>query len=217
MSISPFCIKLETWLRLAGIPYQTRSADPRSAPQGKVPYVSVNGALLGDSQLIIEHLTERRGVSLDASLSEVQRAWGHTLRKTAENSLYFHIVHARWLTADGFAVYRPVIGGLMPAPARLIGPYLIRRMVRQQLHGQGLGRYDDADRTVLAAADADALQIALSEAPFALGDAPHSVDASLYAMLVSILRFPVDSALKTLFSRPEFTDYVARMDAHLGS
>ena len=215
LSVSPFCIKLEVWLKLVGIPYQTTAADPRRAPRGKIPYVSINGALLGDSQLIIEHLTERRGVVLDAELTAVQRAWGHTLRKTAEDSLYFHIVHARWVDADGFAAYRSVIGALMPAPVRLLGPHLVRRMVRRQLHGQGLGRFDDADRTVLAAADADALQTALSEAPFALGDEPHSVDASLYAMLVSILAFPVDSALKTLFSRPVFTDYIARMDAYL--
>lgn len=214
-SISPFCIKLETWLRLAGVPHEITVADPRKAPRGKVPYVSINGALLGDSQLIIEHLTEARGILIDAELTLQQHVWSHTLRKTVENSLYFHIVHARWIDPAGFAVYRSVIGGMMPAPVRLPGPYLIRRMVRRHLHGQGLGRYDDADRTILAAADAEALQLALAEAPFVLGDQPHSVDASLYAMIASILAFPVESALKTLFSRDEFTGYVARVEARL--
>ncbi len=214
-SISPFCVKLETWLRLAGIPYVTRPADPRSAPMGKVPFVSISGVIQADSQLIIEHLTETRGIRLDEALTPRQRACAHALRMTVEGSLYFHITHARWISPDGFAAYRPVIASIMPAPVRLFGPHLVRRMVRQQLHGHGLGRFSDAERAILAAADAEMLRCALSGDGFAMGEHPCTVDASLYAMIASILRFPVDSTLKTLISRPELIDYVARMEAWL--
>ncbi len=216
-SISPFCIKLETWLRLAGIPYVSERADPRRAPMGKMPYVLLDGTLQGDSQLIINKLTEARGVTLDASLDPRQRAWAHTLRVTAENSLYFHIAHARWIDPVGFAAYRPVFAGILPAPARFIGPLLIRRTVRQQLRATGIGRFSDADREALAEAEASALGEALSEAPFVLGDAPCSVDASLYAMIHSILGFPADSSLKSRYSRPVFIDYVARMEVWLAA
>jgi hypothetical protein len=43
---SPFCLKLETWLRMAGLPYEaprmTLSAMGRS-PKGKLPYIVDEG------------------------------------------------------------------------------------------------------------------------------------------------------------------------------
>ena len=41
--MSPFCAKLEAYLRLAEVPYETRSADIRKAPRGKAPYVEYEG------------------------------------------------------------------------------------------------------------------------------------------------------------------------------
>lgn len=36
--LSPFVIKLETWLRLAGLPYERRDGgNPMQAPRGKIP------------------------------------------------------------------------------------------------------------------------------------------------------------------------------------
>ncbi|MFT5685661.1 MAG: hypothetical protein ACI8RZ_006615 [Myxococcota bacterium] len=46
-----------------------RAGRPQRAPMGKVPYVSISGSLQGDSQLIIEHLTETRGIPIDAALT----------------------------------------------------------------------------------------------------------------------------------------------------
>ena len=39
-NLSPFCCKLETWLRIAGIPYETvDTPDPRKGPKGKLPFI----------------------------------------------------------------------------------------------------------------------------------------------------------------------------------
>ena len=55
--LSPFVIKLETWLRLAGLPYERRDGgNPMQAPRGKIPYLEIDGERLGDSQVIIEEL-----------------------------------------------------------------------------------------------------------------------------------------------------------------
>ena len=56
-NLSPFCTKLECYLRMAEIPYKTAAMQLGKAPKGKIPYVELSdGTRLGDSQLIIEHL-----------------------------------------------------------------------------------------------------------------------------------------------------------------
>ncbi len=59
---SPYCLKLETWLRLAGLEYQVKVvSDPRKAPKGKLPYVRIEGEAIGDSEIVIRTLGERYG------------------------------------------------------------------------------------------------------------------------------------------------------------
>ena len=33
----PFCMKVETYLKLTGLPYEVKDTDPRKAPLGKLP------------------------------------------------------------------------------------------------------------------------------------------------------------------------------------
>lgn len=73
-NISPFCCKLETWLRMTGIRYEVVDApDPRKGPMSKVHFVDDGGVRLGDTTLIIKHLKKTRGVDPDAWLDERQR------------------------------------------------------------------------------------------------------------------------------------------------
>jgi glutathione S-transferase len=74
-SAGPFAIKLLAWLELTGIPYEQAFEDnPRKGPKGKNPWIELDGELIGDSELIIEHLSKRHGVDLDAGLTNEQKA-----------------------------------------------------------------------------------------------------------------------------------------------
>ncbi len=54
---SPFCMKLETWLRMAGLPFEVvRVVDPRKGPKGKVPWIDDGNQTIADSGFIIEYL-----------------------------------------------------------------------------------------------------------------------------------------------------------------
>ncbi len=83
-SVSPFAAKLESYLRLAKIEYETAPGDPIKAPRGKIPYVNIDGALIGDSGLIIERLKKSHGDPLDGDLSGDDHALGHLVRRTLE-------------------------------------------------------------------------------------------------------------------------------------
>src|SRR5215471_2253017 len=85
-NLSPFCCKLETWLRIAGIPYEVvDTSDPRSGPKGKLPFIEDGGGRLGDSTLISEHLMKTRNVDPDAGLDASQRAVALLVQRTLED------------------------------------------------------------------------------------------------------------------------------------
>ena len=51
---SPYCLKLATYLRLAGVPHETHEImDPSEGPKQKLPFIRDEGEPIGDSELII--------------------------------------------------------------------------------------------------------------------------------------------------------------------
>lgn len=216
-NMSPFCGKLETYLRMSGTPYRAAAANPLKAPKGKVPFVELDGERIGDSQLIIERLEERLArtgkTPLDASLSPRERALGRSIRRMLEEGTYFTGVYLRWWTDGGFAHLQRELGRVMPAPFRLMLP-VIRRKVKKALLAQGTARHSFDEIRAMAIADFRACADLLGEQPFLLGDAPHVVDCTLYPFLEGQLRFPNDSPVKqAIAGMPNLVAYRDRIRA----
>src|SRR5262245_31449466 len=109
-NFSPFCTKLETYLRATATPHKVETADFRKAPKKKIPFVLLDGALVGDSQLIINELERRAGdKALDHGLSPRDVAIGHATRRMIEEGLYFVGLHMRWVDEGGWKVTTPVV------------------------------------------------------------------------------------------------------------
>jgi len=90
---SPFVTKLEVRLRFAGLPYAVGAGGPRSAPQGKIPYVDIPGEdqQMGDSTFIIRRLVEKDMLpDLNARLSKPEQAQDLAWRALMEDKLYFY-------------------------------------------------------------------------------------------------------------------------------
>lgn len=197
-NLSPFCMKLECYLRMAEIPYKAAAMQVGKAPKGKIPYVALpDGKRLGDSQLIIEELERalvaegKRG--LDTGISKHDASLGQLVRRTLEEGTYFVGVYVRWLTDEGFAPMREEFKKFVPG---LLIPF-IRRSVRKKVREQGTGRHSLDEAIGLGAADFAACADLLGDKPFLFGDAPRTADCTLYAFLEATLGFPVDQAFKT--------------------
>ncbi len=195
-NLSPFCAKLETYLRITQIPYKPGKFSRAQAPKGKVPYVELDGKVMGDSQLIIEELERRLAAegkpSLDAGLPARDAAIGHVVRRTLEEGTYFVSLYVRWRLAAGYAATRDELKKLVPG---FVLP-LVRRGQVQKLHEQGTGRHTTEEVMAIGAADLDAVAELLGDRPFLLGDAPRTVDCTLYAFVEATLGFPVDTPLR---------------------
>lgn len=195
---SPFGLKLEAYMRLAGIPYRVEhfAGNPSKAPKGKIPFITDDdGRKLGDSGLIIEHLVAKYGDKLDARLTPAERAHGHALRRMLEEGLYFAILYSRWIDDAGFAVVGPVFFSGIPAPLRPLVGMLVRRGTRATLHAQGTGRHSREQIYALGRADLQALSDALGDKPFFLGDEPTSYDAAIYGCVYNLMKVPTGTPL----------------------
>ena len=58
-TISPFALKLETYLRLKKVPYEPLYS-LKFSKKGQIPYIELNGEQIPDSNVIIKEL-EKRG------------------------------------------------------------------------------------------------------------------------------------------------------------
>lgn len=195
-SISPFCIKVEAFLRMAKIPFESRFGDPRKAPRKKVPWIDDEGELIADSERILRHLVSKYQVELDAALSDDQRTLGHALRRMLEESTYWGLVALRWADPVGWGAYRPEFMKLLPPVIGGSVLWMVRRQLLAQLWSQGTGRYEPGELHEILVRDFAALSQALGDKPFLLGSEPTSHDATAFAFLKSLCAFPAPSPVK---------------------
>src|SRR5215467_5535059 len=71
---SPFVIKAEILLKMAGLPYRTDTTGFRKAPKGKLPYIDDDGERIADSTFIRWHIEKKYQFDFDRGLSAEQRA-----------------------------------------------------------------------------------------------------------------------------------------------
>jgi glutathione S-transferase len=209
---SPFCMKVEILLKMAGLPYEeVICSDPRQGPKGKLPAITDDGAVIGDSDFIQQHLERKYGVDFDAGLDAGERAVGHAFARMGEERLYWCLVYSRWIEDAHFPKVRQFFFGGLPPVIRSIVPAIARRQVRASLKGQGLGRHSRAEIYALGTRDIEAIAAQLGTKPFVMGDNPSSADAAiapiLTGLMIAEMRSPLMDAIE---AHPTLVHYVAR-------
>jgi len=214
-SISPFCLKLETYLRIVGLPFRSIvDATPFKGPKGKLPWIEHDGRRVGDSGLIIEYLEQRLGCEADCGLSAAERGIARAFRRLIEENLYWTMVYDRWMVDEHWGGFRDVVLGALPVPVRrVIGP-VARRGVRGQLRGHGIGLHARDEIYAIGRGDIAAVADFLGDKPFLMGETPSGIDAVAYGFLANIARPPIESPLKRgVLERPNLTGYLQRVES----
>lgn len=211
---SPFCMKLELYLRMAGLPYRNRyTLNLQRAPKGKLPWIDDDGTAVADSGLIIDYLKGKFGDPLDGDLSPLQRAHALAITRLLEEHLYWVVLHDRWIASPGWEMTRQAFFGALPWPLRVIVPFVARRGIRAELHGHGMGRHSPQQIHALGIADIDALAALLGEQDYFLGAQPTSVDAVAAAFIANLLMVPLETPVKSAAAaHPNLVAYCRRME-----
>lgn len=180
---APFPLKLATWLRMAGLPFDVVIAnDPSKGPKGKSPWIEHGTLRMGDSALIIEYLQERFGTDLDAHLDARQRALAMCVQRMMEEHFHQCFEHQLFFGRGGDERLHE-LAATMPIPLRWLVPTVLKRAFSKQLYARGMGRHSEEVIIAQGKSDLDALVELLGDQPYFLGDRPASLDACVFGFL----------------------------------
>ena len=211
-NLSPFCCKLETWLRITQIPYEVvDTPDPRKGPKGKLPFIEDGGERIADSSRIIEHLARTRGVDPDAGLDDGQQAIALLVQRTLEEHYAFVLAYTHLLRNEGFQHTRTRFDSV-PAIVRPLVSRMVQGQIRSLLWKQGVLRHSDEEIVAAAVRDWRAVLAVRSKGPFFFGDDVSGVDAIVFGTLATTVLTPIESPIRDfLRSQPGCVAYAERM------
>merc|ERR1719397_752297 len=193
-SISPFCLKLESWLKLHGIKYQNvdHKCKHRSK-KGMLPFVELNGEELADSNMIIETLAKKFDKEMPGELSQDQKNVQHAMITMVENHLHWTIVHWRSRDVDntlkGYKLnLQTAIGSR--APASLLNFYFKYTFCRKGLKkvkAHGLGVHTAEEIEQFGQKDLLALSEMLGEKEYFFGGEPSMLDMVVFSHVAQLV------------------------------
>jgi len=212
-NMSPFCMKLECFLRMTGLEYKVEVVQrPIRAPKGKCPYIIDDGMAMGDSELIMDYLSEKYSLDPDLGLNKTQRAISHAFQGMLDERLYWVLVYSRWLDPRIWPDISREFFGTLPPVIRSLLPLLAQRGVRHQLWQQGMGRHSEDEIYAFGVADLQALADYLGDKDYFHGDSPSRIDVCVLAHTANILIPGHDSPLRrALQAQQNLCDYTWRM------
>ncbi|KAK6021997.1 hypothetical protein OSTOST_12318, partial [Ostertagia ostertagi] len=140
-NVSPFCLKIETFLKANKIPYEVRTILMGRSQYGLLPFIELNGEHIADSQIIMERLKEHFKVKYQFKvLEEKNDFFSTTLREIGAPKLLL-----------------PVI------------TYLFRRKAANRV-AASLGHFSTEDFKMFLKKDYDAYRDLLGDQKFLFGD-----------------------------------------------
>ncbi len=184
---SPFVTKAEVLLKLSGLDYQTNTHGFNKAPKGKLPYIEDNGTVIADSMHIRWHLEAHHNVDFSPGLTDQQMATSWAFERMCEEHLYWAIIHQRWIDDENFNKGPRMFFAKVPAVLRPLVIAKVRRDIKRNLWGHGLGRHTDEEIARHAAADLTAMSDFLGDNPWLMGANPTAGDATVFAFVTSAL------------------------------
>lgn len=209
---SPFVMKAEVLLKMADLPYRTDTTGFNKAPKGKLPYIDDNGTIVCDSTFIRLHLEEKHNIDFDEGLSPAERGVAWAFEKMCEDHLYWALVYERWIDDTRFEAGPRKFFGAIPAPVRPFVVTMVRRQIRRNLWGHGLGRHSEEEVTQLAERAISAIADYLGDKTYLMGERVCGADASVFAFVVGFLSRTFKSPIRTAVEqRSNLVTYCDRM------
>ncbi|KAH8375499.1 hypothetical protein KR200_010751 [Drosophila serrata] len=224
-SLSPYCLKVETWLRLVGLKYENVDHKMRfRSKKGQLPFIELNGEEIADSAIIIKELSSKYEKNLDSGLTAEQRNVSYATIAMLENHLIWIIFYWRAKYPDnvlkGYKVNLQHALGLR-LPNSILNFFFKITFGRKWFQGtkklkaHGIGVHSAEEIEEFGKNDLKVLSEMLDCKPFFFGDEPTTLDVVAFAVLSQLHYLSKDIAypLRDYMTEkcPNLIGHVSRM------
>lgn len=192
---SPFVVKVDLFLRVAGIPFESIGDFTKlnKSPKGKLPYIEDGGKKIGDSAFIQAYLTDTYNVSLNTGLSTENEAIAHLINKTLDENLYWCLMYCRWAMDDTWSILKKSLFKDVPSPLLSVVAGFVRRGTLKSLHKQGTGRHSEQEVLKIADDTFRSLSALLGDKDYFFGDEITGLDINVYAHIAQFILVDYDN------------------------
>ncbi|XP_030051512.1 failed axon connections homolog [Microcaecilia unicolor] len=185
-SLSPFCLKMETYLRMADLPYQNYF-DGKLSPQGKMPWIEYNNERVSGTEFIIDFLEEKLGVNLNTNLSAHERAVSRAVTKMVEEHFYWTLAYCQWVENLHETQKMLSLPGPFSDLLKWILCHLTKGIVKREMYGHGIGRFSEEEIYLLMEKDMRSLAGLLGDKKYFMGPKLSSLDATVFGHLAQAM------------------------------
>jgi len=187
-SIVPKELKVESFLKLHGIPYENVNHNSRiSLKKVKMPYIELNGEEVADVDVILK-VAEKFEKNMTENLTAEQKNVEHAMIKMVENHLYWAIMNWRSEYVDNtIKAYKINLTHYLDSklpPALLNFHYKMNVLKKMQKKAKSQAHHD-LDRA--ARNDLKVLSEMLGEKEFMFGAEACMLDLTVFSVLAQIL------------------------------
>ncbi|CAP37749.2 Protein CBG20802 [Caenorhabditis briggsae] len=202
-NLSTFCMKVETWLRMADINYEIPKCPITLRTQeGTLPFVELNGKEYYDSSFILRDVDEAikpQHPSLDDHLSveqkAVSRAFEAMIEKSMSISAWFYRMENTEKMLD---LFDPKVFGLFSSILKMINSRFYASTLLKRISGSDIGFHNRDDIIKIGSDDLKSISKYLGNKHYFHGFKPTKVDACLFANLCQIYYAPYTSEHRDL-------------------
>ncbi|KAI6225073.1 Failed axon connections-like protein [Aphelenchoides fujianensis] len=202
-NMSPFCLKLETFLRANDIKYEPIGSWTHRSKEGRLPFVELNGKQIADSQIILWHL--QKHFNIDEGLNDEQKGIARAVDRMLEGTSYYPITYFRSVEGAKNTVNPNVSGMWIP---KLLIPYFAKKVsdnAVKRLNAEGTGRHSRDVIVEILRRDVEAVDRILDNKKFLLGVRPTTPDFTVFGHLgigyYLPFRMPIQDILDEEFPR----------------
>ena len=213
-SCSPFCLKMELYLKIMNLDYENSfSLELNKSPTGKMPFIEEAGRKFADSNLIISHLENEKGVSLDEHLTKEQHAISNAFIRLCEDSLYSVGVYARWCDSDNKA-WKKDFSESANLPKLMSGLVYgaAKKNITRQLKANGLLALTSSEIYSSAEKDLQSIADYLNSREYFFNDKISLIDIVVFSFLKIMFDGSCGQKLKHMVEQLDFSNFMLAMN-----
>ncbi|GMS92628.1 hypothetical protein PENTCL1PPCAC_14803, partial [Pristionchus entomophagus] len=204
-NFSPWSLKLETWFRIAGIPFTNINNEfTKFSAKGQVPFVELNGRQIADSNIIIATLRQEFGKTDLEPTDPKEQSVARAFTALAEEHLTWAMLALRSNSKNGLAFPASDDGwgrhfgtGLKKSLIKFIMGRANKKLITGRANAQGMGRHTPDELHAFAKEDLKSISSFLGEKPYFGGDRPTTLDATMFGHLAPLVYIPTPEGILT--------------------